>query len=211
MVNEFWWNWVVSALAALGTLLAVIVALFGGRFRSAFFRPRLQLNLRNLEGEPTKVELQSPDGTSRMEDARYYHVRVSNMSRRRWPTATNVQVYLVRVSERGPDQEFVGVWTGEVPLRWRFQEVHPLLRDIGSPADCDVCSVVKDKWLSLHPIIVPHSLNVMYRQGAQIRLQLEARAIEIDSEPLTIEIAWDGKWADGAQEMKRHLVIKEVT
>ena len=39
-------------------------------------------------------------------------------------------------------------------------------------------------------------------------LSLQARSTEVDSEIFPLEIAWDGEWADGDTEIKRHLVVK---
>lgn len=93
----------------------VIVALFGDRFRTRIFRPELEMRLLGSKGEKARVILSSIDPKtgeqrSRQEDARYYHVSVSNVSRGRWPAATLVQVYLLRVEEPVADGD--SVWCG---------------------------------------------------------------------------------------------------
>jgi hypothetical protein len=45
MGREFWWNWFVQLAIAIGTIGAVIVALFGNRFRAFLLPPRLKLSL----------------------------------------------------------------------------------------------------------------------------------------------------------------------
>ena len=145
--NHFWWGWWVNLSAAVATFLAVLVALFGDWTKAYLFSPKLMLELRNPVGVKTTIVLQwqSEEGERRQrtEDARYYHVRVSNEAR--WPSATQVQVYLVRVEEPGPDGELQVTWSGEIPIQWTNQQIYPLARTIGPPADIDLCSVVKDK------------------------------------------------------------------
>src|SRR5712691_4753665 len=79
--SQFWWNWWVSLGAAIATLAAVLVALFGDWIKARLFSPKLVLSLRNATGERTTVTLQwqTEQGLQqRIEEARYYHVRVSN-------------------------------------------------------------------------------------------------------------------------------------
>ncbi len=206
---QFWWNWWVSVAVAIGTIATVIVALFGQGFRSKFFPPQLVLKLAVTEGEKARVRLawlDQGEPKERWEDARYYHLRVSN--ERRWSPANNVQVFLIRMEEQGPDSELQITWSGEVPMRWRLQEVFPPARTIGPAADCDLCSVVKGKWLELLPLVAPYNMDVKRRQKSLVVLSLQARGNEADSPILRVQISWDGGWEDGAQEMKRHLVVK---
>lgn len=209
---QFWWNWWVAVAAAFGTITTVVVALFGQAFRTKFFPPRLALQLLSPEGERTQVRLEwyehgvSGVAQSRMEDARYYHLRVSN--KRRWSPANNVQVFLVRVEEPGPDGDLQLKWIGDVPMRWRHQEVFPPVRPIGPAADCDLCCVVKGKWLELLPLIAPFNLEVKRRERCVVVLSLQARGNESDSSIVRVQISWDGGWEDGAQEMKHHLTVK---
>ncbi len=208
--EQFWWNWWLNLAVAGGTLAAVIVALFGEWLRAQMFRPKLAIELDKPLGVPTPVQLTSPDGESRMEVGRFYHVRISNSAR--WPVATQVQVNLLRIEEPGPDGAWQMKWAGEVPLRWSLQEIHPLTRVIGPPAVCDLCSVVKGKWVELHPLIVPHNLAelVRLREKVQMIVTVQAQGAEAYSDLVRIKIAWDGRWEDGESEMAKHLVIGKV-
>jgi hypothetical protein len=174
------------------------------------FKPKLVIELEHSLGIPTPVQLTSPNGESRMEAGRFYYVRVSNPAR--WPAATQVQVNLLRIETLGPDGAWQIKWAGEVPLRWSLQEIHPLTRVIGPPANCDLCSVVKDKWLELHPLITPHNLApfAQRRDRLQMIVTLQAQAAEVASDLVRIEFAWDGGWEDGEAEMARHLIIRVV-
>lgn len=205
---EFWWNWWVSAAAALATFAAVLVALFGQAFRAKFFPPKLSLQLLSFEGEKTVSRLMWQEGgemRERTEDSRYYHLRVSNA--RRWSPGNQVQVVVLRVEEPAANGELQIVWSGAVPLGWRHQQLYPTARVIGAPGDVDLCSVVKDKWLEIHTLVVPNNLEVRRRQPCSFVLSLQAQGSEADSSVIRIKITWDGKWHDGTQEMRRHLIL----
>ncbi len=207
--SEFWLNWIVQLGIALGTLGAVAVALFGGWLRSKLVPPKLRLSVENPRGVFSPVELKAPDGSSRVTDSRWYHVRITN--ERRWSPATQTQILLLQVQEPDATGEFKVVWTGELPLRWRHQEVQPLVRTIGSPADCDLCSVVKEKWIELHPLIEVFSLKSRRREKCRLLLTLQARSIESDSNMLQVEVAWDGEWTEDTEQMARHTVVKTIS
>jgi hypothetical protein len=154
----------------------------------------------------TPVVLNAPDGTTRETVGRWYHLRVTN-ERRGWSPATQVQVFLLRVEEPDAAGEYKITWVGEIPMRWRHQEASPLTRTIGYPADCDLCSVVKEKWIELHPLVVPLALNAKRREACNLVVTLQARGLETDSNLVRVKIAWDGQWADDAEEMARHMTI----
>jgi hypothetical protein len=211
MNDAFWWNWTVAVASAAATFSAVLVALFGQAFRDKFFPPSLSIRLLSADGEHTSVRLSWPeDGVvrERTEEARYYHLRVSNA--RRWSPATQVQVVLLQVEEPGPDGKLAVTWTGAAPFNWRHQEVYPALRTIGADADSDLCNIVKDKWLALNLMIHPFNLNSQWKQPCSLVLSVRAQGSEAESPVIRLRIAWDGKWNDGAQEMRRHLIIEEI-
>jgi hypothetical protein len=209
--TQFWWNWWISAAVAFGTIAAVFVALCGKAIRSKLFPPRLALRLDKPEGEKGQVRrtwFEQGELKEQSEDVRYYHLRVSN--KRRWSPANMVQVFLIRTEEPGPDGELQIKWIGDVPMRWRDQEIFPLARTIGPSADCDLCCVGKGKWLELLPLIAHYSLEVKRHQKSLIVLSLQVRANEADSAILRVQISWDGGWDDGIQEMKKHLIVKVI-
>jgi hypothetical protein len=207
---QFWMTWWVNLVIAVGTLAAVVVALFGAWIRAKLFIPRLALELDNPRGDATPVVLTAPDGQSRIEQGRYYRIRVSN--RNRWPKATQVRVQLVRYEEPGPDGQLQLKWAGEVPLQWTHQQIVPLERTIGPSATCDLCSVVKDKWLQLHPVILPANLGELAkrRTAADITISLKVTSSEADSPISRFRVSWDGKWNDGEIEMAQHLILTSV-
>jgi hypothetical protein len=207
---QFWWSWWVSVAIAVGTIGAVFAALFGQRMRAWLFKPRLVLSVPNPRGEWQQVRLRSPNGDVRTEQARFYHLRVTNAAG--WPKATDVQVFLVRIEESGPDGQPQVKWASEIPVKWKHQEIQPLSRTVGPQADSDLCSVVRSKWVQLHPLILPNNLaDFAVRRGPfEMVLSFQARAAEASSSMKRIKISWDGQWHDGESEMAQHLVIREL-
>jgi hypothetical protein len=205
--QQFWWNWWVNFGIALATLAAVLVALFGQKWQARLLPPRLKLTLGRKEGEKTQLRNQG-DGAL-VDDVRYYYLRVSN--ERRWSPAEGVQVYLSRIEEPDASGDLQVVWVGDIPIRWRDQEFVPLLRTIGSAADCDLCRVGKTSGFALMPLIVPHNLNAHRNKPFKLVASLQARSNQVDSEIMRIQISWDGLWEDGDVEMLRHQVINELS
>jgi hypothetical protein len=207
MFNQFWWNWWVQLAVASGTLLAVVAALFGEKLKSWWFSPDLHLELANPNGSKTIQDIQS-NPPQRL-PSRWYHLRVSN--KKKWPLAHGVQVYLTRIEEPGPGDEYEVSWLGEVPLRWMHQEVQPIARVVGPSYPCDFCSITKDDGLSLWPLIQPNNYQWNSLQGRRrMKLHVEARAEERVSKTYVYEILWDGQWEDGDAEMAKHFKIREA-
>lgn len=207
--TQFWLGWWIQLAVAAATFLAAAVALFGQGFRAKFFPPILKLDLPDKSGERTKALLKwIEDGEvhERMEEARYYHLRVTNS--RRWSPANQCHVALLRVEQPAADGLFIAVWSGDIPLIWRHQQALSPLRTIGPPAFMDLCSVVKDKWLQLHPLVAPNNLQTVWREPVSLILTVQCRSNENESNTLRVQIDWDGKWHDGATEMQRHLSLK---
>lgn len=175
------------------------------------FAPRLKLEIRDGHGEKqyATLEWMEPDGSThtRQELARYYHLKVSNTAR--WPKATNVQVFLTRVEEPGPDGVYRTTWTGDIPLQWRYQASYPAARTIGAAIDCDLCNVVKDKWIEIRPLIYPNNFVGRRKEPTNMVLTVQARSHEGESEVSKFKIAWDGKWEDGDLEMANHLIVEK--
>jgi hypothetical protein len=85
---------------------------------------------------------------------------------------------------------------------------------VGPEIDYDLCSVFKEtapggpSLFQLHPVIPPPNVTVSTNEPYSVRLTLQARSIEIDSDPFIVAIAWDGQWSDDDRKMSgHHLVI----
>jgi hypothetical protein len=195
-------------ILALQLLAAVTCGGLGGAIFTWWINRRFRLppvltpNLVLDEGERGMIQQQGGG----FEDARYYHLRISNS--RRWSPATDVQVFLVRVVERGEDGSSQVTWVGDIPMRWRNQESSTLTRTIGPAADCDLCCVGRSGWIQLLPLIIPYSLPVRRTEPCRLVMSMQVRSTQADSPIFSIEISWDGKWDDGDTEIKQHLKIR---
>jgi len=214
--HRFWWNWWVSGAEAIATLLAVLAAIAGPLAadfaRSKWCPPALSVRLTSHEGEPGKNRYQSPTGSEKEEDRRFFHLTIANANRMISP-AEDVQTSLLSFQEEGPGGSWHTAWVGDIPLTWRNQQVSPLQRTIGHSYDCDLCSVGKDLGFSLAILVVPFNLTsyINRKQGLNIILTVQVRGRRTDSPPRQFQIAWDGKWEDVGSEMKNHLVITPLT
>jgi hypothetical protein len=92
---------------AVGTIGAVVVALFGGWLRARLVPPKLALRLVDDRGRETPVLLTAPNGDIRKTVGRWYHLRVVN--ERRWSPVTEVQVFLLIVSRSQTPRVSIGL------------------------------------------------------------------------------------------------------
>ncbi len=196
----------VNILVAIGTIGSVIVALFGNWIRLTFSPPNLIVGLLSDEGE--KIDVSNATTGQKVDEARYYHLLVSN--RRRWFTATNTDVRLLQVEEPAPGGSWRTTWKATVPIHCRHQESNPLKHNIGSAMDFDICSVWKTGRVQIHPIIAPNNLKTVWNGPCDLILSLQATSTEVDSRVVRLRISWDGKWQDGAKEMQDHFKIREA-
>lgn len=198
MDRQFWWNWWVQVAVAVGTIGAVVVAVFGKPIRSRWFPPRIQMKLRSAVGEKTpRIIERLPSGECRFENARFWHVRISN-SRGDWSPAKDVEVILVGI-EDGADRL---VWEGEVPMRWRNREHVPGTRRIGPEGDCDLCYIGEESGLSLLVRFALTSLNTTAENGINTQgikgrctmvLRLQARCSnQVRPATFRFRLTWNG-------------------
>lgn len=201
--QQFWWNWWVYALTAVGTVGAVLVALFGQKIR-ALFPPLLRISVPNPLGEACPAEVPQPDGTKFRTDSRWFHVEVENQRRNLVP-ATGVQVFLQKIDEF---DSAVGQWrvawsASEIPIGWKNQNIKPPALTIGRPDGCDLFSIIRadPPVLSIHPLIGVFSLNTQWRAACRLLLTLQARSVEADSNILQVEITWNGRLSDNPVQL----------
>ena len=212
---QFWLNWVVQLLIGIFTLAAVLVALFGHWLRYKLLPPRLSITLLSQTGELTDAALSAPEVSSIATQTRWYHIRIQN--ERRWVEATEVQVLLLRVEEPDPAGQYNATWIGEVPLKWRhMRSLNPAAtRTIGKPDDADLVALFKrgltttNPFLQLQPLL---GVLPITRDGkCKFRVVLQARGTHADSNYLTVEIAWEGTWPEKGDDLRRILVVQEIT
>jgi len=207
---RFW----VSVVAAVGTLTAVIVALFMRELRAKFRPPKLVVELSRENGLAVTAHLFPPGQAIpveyKPEKSRYYHLKVSN-PRRKADAVQNVTVTLLGVERKQTDGQYHPMWTGDIPMAWRNDMTGVEKKVVGTWAESDLCSVVRDKFLDLHVKVMPNHLKWRYEVGedtpVDIIVTVQARGNEVDSEVSRWRIFWDGQWEDGDVEMRRHLHV----
>lgn len=203
-------SWAAWA-GAIATFLAVLVAL---RLHIAIFPPKLGVRLVSRDGVATPVTITTMKDnvvlSARTERGRYYHVDLVN-ERYRWAVAANAAVHIIAVElEDASGKQFIEAWTGAVPIVATYFGVHPDKTLGASPHRYDLCSVVKEKWVELHPQILTQDFPHRHRvEDAPIRLRviLQARSLESVSRPFAFELSWDGKWDEDATRMRQHMVV----
>ena len=208
-----WWTWIVGALTALATFLAVLAALFLDWFRARFFPPNLILSLVDRRGAPPiRTFIGNPVTFETV--SRWYHVQVINQ--RRMTPARDTQVYLMAVEELDAANQYIRRPTGAIPFPVRHGVFAPPGRAIGPTVEWDLCSVARESsadgppMFSLHTVVAPTDIVVHRTAAFSLILNLQARSIEADLNMLRLEVAWDGHWAEDTDQMSHHLVIRTL-
>jgi hypothetical protein len=213
--TQFWWTWWVQLATALATFLAVLAALFLDWFRARFFPPVLELRLVDVRGAPPVKSFVSMAGQpiSFETVSRWYHVQVVN--KRRMSRATDTEVYLLAVETQNAAGNFVKRNTGAIPFSVRHEVVVRLGRIIGPPVEWNFCSLTREyesqgtPVFDLRTAVAPTDITPQMHKAFKAAFTLQARSLEVDSNFLRIEVAWDGQWADDTDQMANHLVIRE--
>jgi len=198
---------IAKVLAAIGTFIVAILAIWGDKIRARLAAPKLKLALHDPGGDLTVR------GNQRK--AIYYHIELTN--ERTWSPAKRVRVLLTGIEKRRPN----GTFSPEplmIPLQlaWafslRFPQFHELLPTIGTARICDLGFLDEGaERFTLSPYVVPNNFRGYVSAGESMRVSLVASGDNYESRsPLCLEISWDGKWSSDSDEMQRHLVIKEV-
>ena len=196
-------------IGAIGPWVVAIVAIWGEKIKSWLFTPNLRISLLDARGELIRGGVLI-EGQPQTHLTRWYHIRLTNESRARFPAAHDARVMLVRVEKPGPaDGPPQVIYQGALPLRWQHQETDPALRrTIGPEAVADLLFVSEHCIVNLTPLLIPNNLPANLTGEMKLWVTLQARSTEADSNVLRVEIAWDGQWDTGEEEMARHLVLR---
>jgi hypothetical protein len=207
---QFWIDWSVKGLGTFFTFAAVVVALFGPRLRNWFSPPQLKLQLANPDGMQGSVyTLNRATGQAQEQTkAIWYHARVENKTRAT-PVA-GVHIFLLSIEAPDASGAYQPVWQGNAGLGWRH-DPNPKPKTIGYSAECDLCHVLQTTLeLKLSPLITGQVPDT-FRGRVDLVLTLQARGIEADSLPLRVRVSWNGKWSDDRIQMKRNLIVQQIS
>lgn len=192
----------VGAVGAFVTFLVVIVAIWGERIRQWWTQPKLRISLSDSEGSLTTRR----DGKK----ARYYSIDVRN--ERRSSPAKNVRVLLTAIEKKGPDENWKPIiFSAPVHVTWKWPKITLPYATIGPDEISTFGFIVEDaKQFALQLYWCPNNLTPTFPPNEPVRLTFKAVSDIVESNPLTVQIAWDGKWEDGSKEMQQHLIVKEI-
>lgn len=201
-----WGGW--SALTAIGTVGAVVVALYLGPLRDRRRRPVLDL-------EPGVVQVlnrdtQAPGSTS----LAVASLRVSN--RRGRDTASDVEVVVQAVSVDGQQLPL-----GIRPLLW--SQAFGNLLDIGPGSVFDVNLLRVTRMgeegakraaigyadINAHAgFFLPSRAELDQLPAGTYRFTLSVRGRNLDARIWTVQASFDGVWGEGVDDIGKHLFVQ---
>jgi hypothetical protein len=195
----------ITAIAAAGTWLAVLVALFGQSFWQWIRRPQLRVELLNNDGDLEVETVSWADAAGavrvRTRETRYYRVCVSNAQRA--GTVQDVLIVVDAIERELPNGQAELEYRGPIPLLWQHPDAFPKSRSVGTSAVADFLVVSEEQTLRLATAIPRKE----YALRTSFWVTVAARGREADSPPVRFKISWDGVWERGAAEMRAHLTI----
>ena len=159
-------NLVIQGLVALGTVGAVIAAIWEDPIRARFVRPKLALIGNNLDGDPTHYE----SGARAM----FYTLKVTNEGRL---AAKNCRVMLVGLSRRDPSGGFQPVPLAfPCQFMWTPLEYMPLIINITREQILDLGHIdlngEKNSKFFPRLYFLPHNFRGVVGPNEAVRFQL---------------------------------------
>jgi hypothetical protein len=191
-----------SVFTAIGTIAVAIAAIWGDWIRSKFCGPKLELRL---------VDRWDLNTTNYGKRQIYCHLEVSNQ--RQWSPARSVRVVLDALAKKRPDGTFFPEYL-VVPLQltWAFAIAHEQLPTIGPTDRCDLGWLEEgSEQFKVSTYIRPNNFRGFLVAGEAMQVRVVALSQNGASNPLLLEIAWNGTWSTDLEEMRRHFVVKEVS
>src|SRR5262249_31339063 len=172
---QWWADFIVKFAAAVFTLCAVVVALFGAKLRASWVPLKWKLSLISSEGDKHPYE---------STEAFWYFARLENNTR--WNPVDSASIFIISVKYPDAGRTFRFHWKGEMPLLWRHQR-DLLPRKIGPKAECDICCVMKSVPAVGGPVVRFHThfptsgLETTFSKPFEMRLALQGKGIEADT------------------------------
>jgi len=88
--------------------------------------------------------------------------------------------------------------------------MHPQTLLIGPNRVCDLGRIVSGSPFELMLYFTPNSFDREVRANQKIHVELTAVADNGESNPIRIEISWNGNWSDDTIEMSQNLVVRQL-
>jgi hypothetical protein len=202
---------VATSFAAVGTVAAVLIALYRDLVHERRVRPSLRIDF-DPAGRQRNLDLVTVGPTD--DRVHWVRLRVSNAKRRR--SAEKVEVFLLRCQRL--DQQGPQTPVNERPLSWSGvrepDDVTRITRTIIPPGvtrHVDLLSIQKEDGeprASLRVVPVPREGRHKFSDG-EFEIELVLAAQDVDAKRYKGLIAYDGGWAEG-DEMWKHLDVRIV-
>jgi hypothetical protein len=192
-----------QVFAAIGTVAVAILAIWGEKVRALVAGPKLRLSLRDSRGNLTV----RANGRRTV----YYHILVRN--ERTWSPATSVRITVTSIEKRRPDGTyFLETVVAPLQLTWAYAEVHELLPTIVESDTCDLGFLDEDANRFTLPLYVtPNNFRGYVGPNEAMRVHIVGSGYNVSTDPLVLQVSWDGVWSSDMDELQRHLVIQEVS
>lgn len=206
--SEFW-----TALSALGTIGAVIVALFQEKLTRYFNRPKLKLSLVDV---PVKCNLKcNVDEITYNGEAYYYNIKICNENRSAKADGCYVAVQSVEYDEK----EYFK-FEGDEPLNWRNSNREPKeIKNYGNPLEIITIGPEKEvnflritKWQGRPASIeIPTQKDVVMSgngNSKKFTVTVQAKSNEYDSNVLKIEVNCSADLKSDIEKIKSQTEVK---
>ena len=199
---------IIQFFIALGTIAVAILAIWGDWVRLKFAAPKLKIEIQDTKKEPEMVRYN--DGKK----GYYFHLKLTNKKIGR--IAKNCKILLVAVAKQLPDGEFETIpFNSCYPFQWTPAGNNPFYKidfawkeqlfDFGILGQDDVEFKPAIQWFH-------NDFEGYVKKGEIKRFYLQVLADNfIHGKPQVFEVAWNGQWTDNREEMKRNLIVKEIT
>lgn len=190
----------INIIFAFLTFAAIIAAIWGEKIRQIWTKPKLKINLCEPSLTKTNTGIRGW----------YYIIQVSN--ERSSSPANNARILLTNIYKKGPDGSWIEQkFSGPTQVMWRWPQLSPHYTTVGPDEQSTFGYLLENaNSFKLQLYWYPNNLKNNIPSNESTRLTFKAVSDTTESNPLNIEVAWDGIWAEGRAEMKNHLVIKEV-
>lgn len=196
----------ITAITQIATAIllfvTVVLAVAGDWVRSLVNRPKLKLSLLNPRGHLYK------------DNQRNYHLLLENSNKS--SVAMGMRIMLTMIQEPindSFDQTKDTKVDSFTQFRWQFQKL------MKSPSiDCGRLPFVADMiYAKQNP---PHldfgyfkttdRIRNLMNTLSKFRMHIQALGDHHESDPLVVEVDWNGQWDENEETMARYLKIKEV-
>ena len=192
----------LQGAGALVQAAVAVLAIWGNQLRALLVGPKLVVELDNPKGQLTYY---SEDKTP----VRYFHLRIHN--KRSGTPAINTQVILLSIvpPNKDGDRKKIPI-NGRLPFPWKFGQGIPY-SIIGPDDYVDLGRLSKDGEFELQAAAW-NLVKGYLRVGMNQRTTVEIMAIASNgqSNPLKLDIFWDGEWPESDDDVTRHVEIKRA-